>query len=325
MPIRYTSPSLGGQRQVFLNAHQVEIGVSYRHLHADDWFIRDAIFPDSAPGGAPNVFSTHSVDLSFEYGVTNQLSLRLVIPFTTGTNSRIHGDATRYVTSATGIGDINLLGNLWLLNPATHAAGNVAVGLGVKSSTGSHTVEDDLGTPGGTIQFPVHPGLQLGDGGWGIIVQAQGFHRLAGDLSGYFFGSYMMSPKEETEVKFRPQATSTLSVTDAYHFRFGGGYPVWRAGGVSASLGVRFDGVPVRDIIGGDGGFRAAGQIIYLDPGLSFTRGKSALTLSIPVRLHGEFRRNVLDRAPPLPTGDLPGDRGDLASSLVFLGYTYRF
>jgi len=32
MPIRFTSPSLGGQRQVFLQPHEWELGVSYRRL-----------------------------------------------------------------------------------------------------------------------------------------------------------------------------------------------------------------------------------------------------------------------------------------------------
>jgi hypothetical protein len=91
---------------------------------------------------------------------------------------------------------------------------------------------------------------------------------------------------------------------------------------LSTSLGVRFDGIPVRDILGGDEGFRAPGYTAYLDPGLSISWGSSTFTLSVPVRLHGEFKKNVNDlRGGPPPRGN----RGDLASYLLFAGYALRF
>ena len=45
MPIRFTSPSLGGQRQVFLQGGEWEAGVAYRRLTAGDWFVGDKIVP----------------------------------------------------------------------------------------------------------------------------------------------------------------------------------------------------------------------------------------------------------------------------------------
>ncbi|HSE46430.1 MAG TPA: hypothetical protein VLA89_13980 [Gemmatimonadales bacterium] len=322
MPIRFTSPSLGGQRQVFLQRHEWELGVSYRRLTADDWFIEDQIEPDSAPGGQPNQFNINTIDLSLRYGVTEQLSLLFTVPLTTGTNSRIHPDGNRHGTSATGIGDISLVGNLWLLNASTHPAGNVALGLGIKAPTGKNDIEDDFATPSGTIQHAVHPGIQPGDGGWGILVQAQGYQRLVGDLSGYFFGAYMLNPAEKSEISFIPGGTTPISIPDVYHFRFGAAYPVWRSAGLSTSLGVRFDGIPVRDVLGGDEGFRAPGYTAYIDPGLSISVGASTFTLSVPVRVHGEFKKNVNDqRGGPPPFGN----RGDLAGYLVFAGYALRF
>lgn len=324
MPIRFTSRSLGGHRQVFLQAGEWEAGVAYRRLTADDWFVGDEIHPELSPGGAPNRFNINTLDLSLAYGVTERLSLRLTVPVSTGTNSRIHGDGTRRETSATGIGDINLVGSMWLLEPATHPGGNVALGLGLKAPTGSNEVEGEFGLMSGdVVQHPVHPGLQLGDGSWGILVQAQAYQRLYGRLSGYVFGVYQLSPQEQTDVLFTPTApTSTLSMYDVYHARAGLGYAAWPAQGLSVSLGVRMDGIPVRDVLGGDGGFRAPGYTTYLDPGLALARGRGVFTLSIPVRLHGEFKQNVNDENGGPPP---PGDRGDLASHLIFLGYAHRF
>lgn len=324
MPIRYTSPSLGGHRQVLLKGGDLEFSASYRRLTAGDWFIGHRLFPDSAPGGQPNHFNINTVDLSAEYGVSDRLSLRLTIPLSTGTNSRVHGDGLRHETSATGIGDVSLLGNFWLLDPLSHAAGNLALGLGIKAPTGSHSVEDELGTrSGAVIQFPVHPGLQLGDGGWGILAQAQGYRRLVGGLSGYFLGSYLLNPREKTEVLFVPSSpTSFVSVPDVYHGRLGLAYALWPQTGASASLGLRLDGIPVHDLLGGDLGMRNPGHTLYLDPGLAFTWGPSALTVSLPIRLDGKFVPNANDLA---GLGTPSGNRGDLASYLIFFGYAYRF
>jgi hypothetical protein len=323
MPIRFTSPSLGGHRQVFLRAGEWEGGVSYRRLTADDWFVRDEIQPDAAPGGQPNRFNINTVDLSLSHGVTDRLSIRLTVPLSTGTNSRIHSDGARHETSATGIGDINLLASYWLLDPMTHPGGNASLGLGLKAPTGNNDTEDEFGLPTGAIQHPVHPGIQPGDGGWGILIEAQGYQRLAGRLSGYLSAAYQVTPREKTSVLFTPTSpTSSLSVTDVYHARVGVAYAIAPSAGLSFSLGTRVDGVPVRDVIGGDGGFRAPGYTLFLDPGVALAQGMGTFTASIPVRLHGEFKQNLNDLAGgPGP----PGDRGDLASYLIFLGYAHRF
>jgi hypothetical protein len=323
MPIRFTSPSLGGHRQVVLGRGEWEAGLSYRRLTADDWFVGSEVTPSAAPGGQPNRFNINTLDFSLAYAVTNRLSFRLTVPFTTGTNSAIHPDGLRHERSATGVGDINLVGNYWVRDPVLHQSGNVGFGLGLKAPTGSYHKEDEFGLASGVIQFPVHPGLQPGGGGWGILVEAQAYQRLAGALSGYLFGAYQMSPRTVTDVTFSPTAPgSLLSVTDVYHARAGLAYAAWPQAGVSVSLGGRIDGIPVRDIIGGDEGFRAPGSIIFLDPGLSIARGKGTLTASVPVRLRGTFKQNLNDQAGGPPPS---GDRGDLASYLIFLGYAYRF
>jgi hypothetical protein len=322
MPVRYTSPSLGGHRQTILPAGRVELGLSYRYLGADDWFILDTLTPSDgsrAPGGEPNIFKINSLDFSVTYGVSNRLSLTLTVPTASGTNSRIHPDGTRYVTSGSGIGDINLVGTLWLMDPLTHGSGNVAVGLGVKAPTGSHTITDDFGLPSGTVQHAVHPGIQMGDGGWGIIVGAQGYRRLAGSLSAYFQVSYQLSPRDTTEVTFTPTATAHLSVPDTYHARLGLAYAVLPRQGLSASLGLRADGIPAHDIVGGSNGFRATARSVFVDPGLSLSIGANSFTLSLPIRVHGEFYNGT-----PLPAPNAQSDRGDLAKTVLYVGYYRR-
>ncbi len=323
MPVRFTSPSLGGHRQTVLPAGHFEVSLSYRRLRADDWFILDTLTPSDgsrAPGGQPNIFTIHSVDAAVAYGVSERLSVRLTVPMASGTNSRIHPDGVRHETSGSGIGDVNVVGTMWLMDPLTHATGNVAVGLGVKAPTGSHTIRDDFGLPAGTVQHEVHPGIQMGDGGWGIIVQAQGFRTLVGNLAGYAFASYQLSPRDTTEVTFAPTTTSHFSVPDVYHARLGLAYAVLPSRGLSASLGLRADGIPTNDLVGGSDGLRVAARTVFLDPGLALSIGANDFTLSVPIRVHGQFYRGT-----PLPAPNVQSDRGDLAKAVLFLGYYRRF
>jgi hypothetical protein len=309
---------------VFLQGGEWEGGVAYRRLTADDWFVDDKIDPSAGPFGEPVHFNLHTFDLSLAYGVSRRLSVRLTVPVTTGTSSRLYEDLVRHETSATGVGDVNLLGSYWMLDPLSSPTGNVALGIGVKAPTGRHDAEDEFWTRNSIISHPVHPSLQPGDGGWALLVQAQAYRRLAGRLSGYLFGAYMLSPREKTEVLFSPAAaTSFVSVPDAYHARLGFAYAAWPEGGLSLSLGGRVDGVPVHDIIGGDLGFRNPGYSLFLEPGLSVERGRGTLTLSVPVRLRGKFVRNA--NAEAGIAGALTGNTGDLASYLLYLGYAHRF
>jgi hypothetical protein len=322
MPVRFTSPSLGGHRQAIQQTGRFEIGISYRHLAADDWFILDTLTPSDgsrAPGGQPNYFTINSLDLSIAYGLSERLSLNLTVPAASGTNSRIHPDGIRYETSGSGIGDINLVGTLWLMDPLTHGARNLAVGFGVKAPTGSHTITGDFGLPSGVVEHEVHPGIQMGDGGWGIIVGVQGYSRLAGRLSGYFQASYQLSPRDTTEVTFTPTQTAHLSVPDVYHTRLGLAYAVAPRQGLSVSLGLRADGIPTHDLIGGSDGFRASARSVFVDPGLAWTIGANEFTLSVPVRINGEFYQGVA-----LPAPNTQSDRGDLAKTLVYLGFFRR-
>ncbi|HEX3236260.1 MAG TPA: hypothetical protein VHR41_18865, partial [Gemmatimonadales bacterium] len=228
MPIRFTSPSLGGHRQVFLQGGEWEGGVAYRRLTADDWFVDDKIDPSAGPFGEPVHFNLHTFDLSLAYGVSRRLSVRLTVPVTTGTSSRLYEDLVRHETSATGVGDVNLLGSYWMLDPLSSPTGNVALGIGVKAPTGRHDAEDEFWTLDSTFSHPVHPTLQPGDGGWGFLLQAQAYRRLAGRLSGYLFGSYLLSPREKTEVLFIPTLPgSSVSVPDAYHAKLGFAYAAW--------------------------------------------------------------------------------------------------
>ncbi|PYP15569.1 MAG: hypothetical protein DMD52_09850 [Gemmatimonadetes bacterium] len=315
---------MGGQGESFqyLKRHGWQLSVGYRRLAADDWFVGAQSRPDLAPGGEPLNFAIHTVDLTAMFAVTERFNLALTVPFISGRfSAKIWPDGLRHTQSSSGAGDVSLVGSVWLQNPATHSEGNVALGVGVKAPTGSNTVSSPYYTATGSVPFTAHQGIEPGDGGWGIILQAQAYRKVFSRAFAYVSGSYLLSPRAVSGVAARFPGDSSWSVPDIYSGRLGLAYALWPDEGISVSLGGRIDGLPVHDLVGGgDNGFRQPGYVIFVDPGVAVARGREAFTLSVPVRVHANRLRNTLEWQ-----GGKPGGGGDFAKAVVFLGYSHRF
>src|SRR5213083_2485546 len=324
MPVRFTTPSLGGQGELQvadLAAHQWRIALGYRHLHADQLFVGTQLLPTNQP----LIINLHSVDITTSYAVTDRFSLSLTVPFVDGMQSRFYADSARHAVTAFGLGDVSLVGSTWLLDPHNRS-GNIALGLGVKAATGTHKSTDAYFLKGGTsIQYAVDQSIQPGDGGWGVILQMQAYRRLFARAFAYVAGAYLVSPRALSDVSRPPPNTSVYwSVPDVYSGRVGLMYGLLPAQGVSVSLGGRIDGIPYHDLIGGgDEGFRRPGHVVFLDPGVALARGRNTFSLSTPIRVSGSLADSAMVR----PNGQPSPSRaaGDLARMLIFVGYSRRF
>jgi hypothetical protein len=295
------------------------VGLAYRHLHANEWFVGKKVNENEAPYGQPLFLNIDSLDVTFERGITERLSLQLTIPFSHGTHSRLYSDApdSRHEVSATGLGDVSLIGRFLLFDPKTHANGNVSLGLGVKAPTGKNDVEDDYWLENGTrTRHTVDQSIQLGDGGWGILLELNAFQRLFESGYGYANASYLLSTRNQTTVK---QGGTFTDVPDVYSYRLGLAYAGIPVKGLSISLGGRIDGIPYHDLIGSNDGFRRPAIVGYVDPGLVLTLGRGEFSLNVPVRVWADFRPSLYDKQ----VGAVGG--GDLAKVLIFVGYTQRF
>lgn len=324
MPVRFTTPSLGGQRTSFVQQGEIQIGIAYRRLYADRWFVGTEVKEEYAPFGQPLYLDINSLDFSVVYGVSDRLALTLTLPFSHGTQSRIYGapgeDGARHEVLSTGLGDVSLVGTAWLLDPVTHAQGNVSLGIGVKAPTGNNRVKDFVTFADSSVGVrTVDQSIQLGDGGWGVVLQAQAFQRVFPRASAYLVAWYLATTKEHTDVP-SPYPNVLLAVPDVYSARTGLAYAVAPAAGLSASLGLRIDGMPMGDLIGGeDAYFRRPGYSLYVDPGIALRRGGNEFILNVPVLVTQDFKRSPIDRELDRRGG------GDLADYLIFLGYTRRF
>lgn len=319
MPVRFTSPSLAGIGDPQLEGRRWQLHVAYRHLGANQWYVGTKVQESAAPFGKPLFLNMNSVDVSVDYNVTDRLGLRLTLPFSHGTHSRFYADGKRHKVSAGGLGDINLVASRWLFDFAKHTKGNLALGVGVKMPTGNNAAADNFFLADSSIvQRPVDQAIQLGDGGWGVILQAQGHRNISRRFSGYAQGWYLLTPREKTSVQ-SPLAGVPLSVPDVYAFRLGSSYVISPRRGISASFGPRLDGIPLRDLAGGNAGFRRPGYSLYLEPGVTLARRGSSFTLSVPLRVHQNFRRSLVDIQLNRAGG------GDLARYLILAGYSWRF
>ena len=321
-PIRFTTPvSLGGQGEAYQRGGEWQLTLGYRRLVSKDFFVGTTENSAAGPGGEAPVFKIHTFVADVAYAFRDRYRVRLGVPVSTGSETRIWADGVKHTQTATGIGDVSVMGEAWVLEPRTHQGGNVSLGLGVKAPTGSHTVAGQLYTAtGATTKYPVSQQIQPGDGGWAVLLQGQAFQQLASRVNAYEFGSYMVSPKARSDVRRGPVTGPFWSVPDVYSARIGAAFLVLPEHGLTMSLGGRIDGIPVHDLVGGgdDSTFKTSAIVAFADPGLSFSRGRGTLTASVPYRLYVDRQKSVQEQR----TGAVAA--GGFAKYLVFLGYTHR-
>ena len=314
---------MGGQgefQSTGLLAGGWELSFDYRYFYANQFFNGTAqSTPPSQFQFQPLRINIHSADLVVTYAVSTRNSVRLTVPVIDGSQSRFYQDSLRHKASTAGVGDVTVVVSRWLSDPLAAAAGNVALGAGVKLPTGRFGIERPFYKKGGVvISFPVDQSIELGDGGLGLVLQGQAFRRLPGDLVGYFTGSYLINPRNQTDVLRKPDSLTRISVSDVYSARagVGRGTPVR---GLSVAVGARIDGIPYHDLLGRNDGFRRPGYVVFLDPAITYEWGTNALTVGLPIRAAERLATQATVQA----SGGSIGS-GDLAKVVLFISFSRR-
>lgn len=319
MPLRFTSPSVGGEHVPFLEARAWQFGVATRRVATHRLFVGDHEDETQAPGGQPLYLGLYSLDLSLTYATSDRLSFTAVVPLSYSTVSAINPDGNRHEVSSKGVGDINVMGNLWLRTPGAHPSGNVILGFGAKAPTGNNHVKADFYVPGAVTQEPLSQTAQLGDGGWAALLQAQAFQQVANRASVYLSGVYSVSMRTHTDVLWSP-ANALWAVPDVYSARAGFAYALKTDPMLSMSLGGRVDGTTTRDLIGGRTDYyRHAGYTMYVDPGLSYQMGRNQFNLNVPVRVHHNYLNMTLS------DGTVRPGSGGVNDFVIYASWTRGF
>jgi hypothetical protein len=320
-PIRFTTPvNLGGQGEAYQRGGEWQLTVAYRRLVSTEFFVGTQENSAQGPGGESPIFRIHTFVADAAYAFRDRYRLRLSVPVSTGSETRYWPDGVKRTQTATGIGDVSVMGEAWVLEPRTHQTGNVSLGLGLKAPTGRHTIAGHFYTATSATAYPTAQQIQPGDGGWAVLLQGQAFHQLASRVNAYAFGSYMVSPKARSDVRRVPVTGPFWSVPDVYSARLGAAFLVLPEYGLTMSLGGRIDGIPVHDLVGGgdEDTVKPSAVVAFADPGLSFTRGRGTWTASVPYRFYVDRLKSIQEQR----TGMLNG--GGFAKYLVFVSYTHR-
>jgi hypothetical protein len=257
------------------------------------------------------------IDLNLTYAFTPRYSAMLTIPWVVHERSQVVRAGAggpildRFSTHSSGLGDVRLEGNAWVLEPAHDRKWNVLLGLGFDAPTGEDDARDvfevyDAATR--TIvarQRTVDQSIQPGDGGWGLTLDVYSFYTIVPRLNAYVNGAYTFTPEEKNGVPtYRSNAfEAEMSIADSYLGRAGVEYMVLPKYGFSVSLGGRVEGVPVYDAIGGSEGFRRPGYSVSIEPGLSAMYKGWAAAVYTPVAVYRNREQSVPDKQTTAATG----------------------
>jgi hypothetical protein len=184
--------------------------------------------------------------------------------------------------------------------------------------------------PNGEPQVrPVDQSIQPGDGGFGITVDFQFYQKISTNLFAYGGGFYLLNPRETNGIKTFRETLSPLleneaimAVPDQYSVRSGLSYSITPI--ISTSLGARFDAVPVKDLIGGNEGFRRPGNILSIEPGIAYMKNNFSIILNLPFAIRRDRPQSVTDKQTAIATGEPRNGDAAFADYLINVGVSYR-
>ena len=339
------APSLGAvnaccaveEESPYLQPGGLATSLSYRYLHSFREFHGDQELPYPTDPGLYANTHVNGFDISATYQATSRLSFTLEIPIQDGDRESYyeHDFVHKHSMHAAGVGDLRLMANYWLLEPEKHHDQNVTLGIGLKIPTGKYNAMDFSYRDTGPVLRPVDPAIQPGDGGWGIVAEISAFQKIYTNTFAYLQAIYLVNPRDSngTQQPTGDEDFFTLgefgyifnSVPDQYLARTGLGYLIWPRMGLALSLGARIEGVPVEDLIGDSHGWRNAGYALYLEPGLSVTKGRFSFSVTGPVALKRHADKNLTDLKVSRETGLDFGGNAAFADYLLTASVSIRF
>jgi hypothetical protein len=319
-----------------LSARHWSISIGYRYQHSFRHFVGTTEQTQRETQRTQVVNYINLFDVSLTYRINPRWSLTASLPIMNATRTYDHQllnvfllvpNAPDQVSHANGIGDLAVSAQLWLHRPPAEKGHNIAFSFGTVFPTGGDDTRDTVQTVNGPQRVFVDQSIQLGAGGWGISLGTEAYQRVKRAVL-YGSGTYLVTPQEQNGipnaslagVSLKPNPlTSKMSIPDQYLADGGIAYPVPKIRGMAAKFGMRYEGVKVRDLIGGSRGFRRPGYALSVEPGMQYERGKTTWSLNIPVAVQRNRKRSVPDL--------MQGRAGDAAFAdyLILVGYARPF
>lgn len=296
--------------------HNLTVNIGYRVFNSNRYFVGDEqITRSTAIRNHQNIF-----DVGVEYRMSPRWSLIADVPVFDGTRNQLYPPSGVFQVS--GIGDMTIGAQSWIFRPPSEKGGNIAVSASLKIPTGIDNATGSALYKGQIVKATADQSMQPGDGGWGFVLGTEGYKTLWRHADGYVQAQYLFNPMDTNGVPtFRSQpGQSVMSVTDQYLYRVGVSQGVRKVRGLAFSLGVRGEGVPVRDLLGDSNGFRRPGMIVSLDPGVMVNVRRTTLSVNGPWALY----RNRPPSVPEIANNTKNGD-AFFADYTVIIGLSHHF
>ena len=311
--------ALGGVNRFFTGASSPgkwTVSFGYRWQDSFRHFVGDVEQPQRVAQNTQQENKIHLFDVSLSYRVSRRWTLAISAPVMDA--DRIN-HRTSGVTQSTGLGDMSVGAKFWVWRPPTESRQNIQIGISLKVPTGKPNVTSLItGTANpSTTPTTVDQSIQLGDAGTGVALDYLAYKALPARFTLYSTGVYLLNPRN-TYTATTPGARA-LSVPDQYLVRAGVAYALPKLRGVALSVAMRDEGVPSRDLIGREDGFRRPGYAVSVEPGLEFARGRNLWSFSYAIAVRRDRTRSVQDVA--------NGGHGDaaFADGVLMLGYARSF
>jgi hypothetical protein len=112
-----------------------------------------------------------------------------------------------------------------------------------------------------------------------------------------------------------------MSVPDLFMARGGAAVMVNQ---LTFAGGIRIEGLPSSDLIGGSRGFRRPGYIISAEPSITWVTRRAAFNLAVPVALVRNRTQSDSDKRRTADTGIHQQGDAAFADYLISLGATFR-
>ena len=311
-----------------------QLNITSRHYKA--WRDFKGTEDQRTPTGDRSIMRSFTMDISATRFFRNGWSMNLSLPFAANSRSanKEHGGAgtTRHTTHSFGLGDVRFTVYKWLLQPSVSQKVNVQLGLGVKFATGNYKYEDYFYKNDSTkILAPVNASIALGDGGTGINTEANVFYFFNKSISFYGNFYYLINPRDQSGVSTTTWRTPTplqvatggdiYSVPDVYSIRGGVNFGLSQ---LSISAGLRDEGVPFHDLLGGSNGLRRPGHNLSFEPGVFFKMKKTSLYVYVPIVIARRVKQDPSDAKATKVTGVYRMGTGGSGNYSAFLGLLFK-
>jgi hypothetical protein len=310
-------------------------GINTRYFKSYKHFVGKEEQHERVEGGTEVINHNFSTELSFTRRLNSRWSIGFYAPLISNVRSSMYehygntskSSNARRETKSFGIGDMRVAAYYWLIDPAKATKANVQLGAGIKLPTGDYRYTDYFYKNDSTkVLGPVDQSIQLGGGGTGLTTEYNAYYRVNNSWSLYTNGYYLFNPREQNGVSTARGGTTAataiaygsdvMSVPDQFMFRLGANLS---SHNFLFSAGMRIEGLPATDLIGGSNGFRRPGYVISVEPVVAYKMNKTQLYLSVPYAMERNRTQSTPDKIRTQLTGVYA--QGDAA----FADYSINF